>query len=156
MPNAEESAETAGTIGLFVGNLFPDRNIHEPRIKDKRPSRKDRAAPFSWKHFQRLIDDVNVSPVLVNAVIGGCHVLTYLKYYTKPVKPLEMNYKRLYLNPIGYQPENSTWQNVSGDSRLAAIQELEAKASFYIPLSAYVGVTIKYELLHNVDVPDHP
>ncbi|ORE12152.1 hypothetical protein BCV72DRAFT_300469 [Rhizopus microsporus var. microsporus] len=95
MPNAEESAEAAATIGLLAGNLFPNRNIPEPRIKDKRSGRKDRVAPFSWKHFQRLIDDVrgsehesigdgildafkvNVSLVLVKTVIDGIEKTCY-------------------------------------------------------------------------------
>ncbi|ORE01007.1 hypothetical protein BCV72DRAFT_323503, partial [Rhizopus microsporus var. microsporus] len=132
MPNVEEFAEAAATIGLFTGNLFPDRNIPEPRIKDKRPGRKDRAALFSWKHFQRLIDavrgsehesidnemlgacKVNVSPVLVKAVIDGIKRKFAIK-------------------------EDSTWQSVPGDARLDAIQEMEAKASPYIPLRACVG-----------------
>lgn len=131
IPSAD-SIETVATIGLFAGNLFPDRNISEPRINDKRPGRKDHAAPFSWKHFQRLIDEVrgaehekignemldackvNVSPVLVKIVIDGIKRKFAIK-------------------------EDSAWQSVPGDSRLDAIQELEAKASPYIPLRACVG-----------------
>lgn len=132
MPSAEDSIEIAATTGLFAANLFPSRSIPEPRVRDTRPGRKDRPAPFSWKLFRQLIDEVrgpehhkidddmfdackmNVSSALVKAVIDGIQRKFAIK-------------------------EDSTWRSVAGDARLDAIQELEAKASPYIPLRACVG-----------------
>lgn len=52
IPSAEDYVEVTATFGLFTGNMFPDRNIPEPRIKDTRPGRKSRSAPFPWKRFR--------------------------------------------------------------------------------------------------------
>ncbi|ORE02891.1 hypothetical protein BCV72DRAFT_338369 [Rhizopus microsporus var. microsporus] len=132
MPSAEGPIEIAATTGLFAANLFPGRNIPEPRARDTRPGRKDRPASFSWKLFRRLIDDVrgpehdktdddmfdackvNASSALVKAVIDGIQRKFAIK-------------------------EGSIWRSVAGDARLDAIQELEAKASPCIPLRACVG-----------------
>ncbi|KAL4210699.1 hypothetical protein AB4K20DRAFT_1947876 [Rhizopus microsporus] len=94
--------------------FYPERKKPAPRTKDTRSGCTDRPAPFSWKHFRKLIDDLNVSSRLVKAVIDDT--------------------KRQH----GITKE-TVWAGVPGDTQLYAIEGLETKAAPYIPLRACVG-----------------
>ena len=41
--------------------FYPERKKPAPRTKDTRSGCTDRPAPFSWKHFRKLIDEVRGS-----------------------------------------------------------------------------------------------
>ncbi|ORE16558.1 hypothetical protein BCV71DRAFT_236580 [Rhizopus microsporus] len=134
-------------LDFFATNFYPERKKPAPRTKDTRSGCTDRPAPFSWKHFRKLIDEVrgseyeqlnddlfyacklNVSAQFVKAVIDDAEIelLQRLEKLSKRThrKVTYFNTKRQY--------------GIPGDAQLYAIESLETKAALYIPLRSCVG-----------------
>ena len=112
--------------------FYPERKKPAPRTKDTRSGCTDRPAPFSWKHFRKLIDDVRGSEheQLNDDLFHVCK----LNVSSRLVKAVIDDTKRQH----GITKE-TVWAGVPGDTQLYAIEGLETKAAPYIPLRACVG-----------------
>ncbi|CEI91773.1 hypothetical protein RMCBS344292_06053 [Rhizopus microsporus] len=130
--NPDASIAIATTSGLFATNFYPERKKPAPRAKNTRSGRTDRSAPFSWKHFRKLIDEVRGSEheQLNDDLFHACK----LNVSSHLVKAVIDDTKRQY----GISSETA-WAGIPGDAQLYAIESLETKAAPYIPLRACVG-----------------